>query len=71
MDGFDELKKPTNLYEANKFKQYNCKVITTSRREYLNAYGDDYIKHFRVDDYGANTEEGKLWNYAIPRLDFV
>jgi Cdc6-like AAA superfamily ATPase len=32
-DGFDELKKPVNLYDMNELDQYECIIIYTSRPE--------------------------------------
>jgi len=47
LDGFDELRQPVNLYDANDLASWmgDMKIIVTSRVENLEAY-QDYTKLF-------------------------
>jgi len=42
LDGYDELKAPKNMYLTNRLAEWRgtVKVLTTSRQEYLAAYGN-------------------------------
>lgn len=44
-DGFDELPNSLNLFQENSLWEYNCKVIITTRREYLVSF-EDYKRFF-------------------------
>ena len=47
LDGFDEMRHPTNLYDGNDYASWmgDVKVIVTCRTEALEAY-QDYTKFF-------------------------
>ncbi len=42
LDGFDEIQAKDNLYQSNKFSEWECKVIVTARTEYLLGLGNYY-----------------------------
>ena len=46
-----------NIYKSNNLSQYNhCKVIISSRREYLLSYGPDYKNFFKPNINNNDTD---------------
>ena len=68
-DGYDELRKPINLYVLNSLEDYNCKVIYSSRREYLKAFGVEYMQYFSSS--GRISNPNNVLEVNIPNLNFI
>ena len=65
LDGFDEMRQPVNLFDANDFEDWmgGVKVIITSRENHLKAY-KNYTKFFT-----PNQERSQLVEYRINNIN--
>ncbi len=61
LDAYNEIKFGHKIYESKEIKRYDCKIIITSRRDYLECI-PDYRKNFVKD-------EKSIKELIIPPLD--